>query len=86
MVDVTLKSTSSSGWEYSNVWEDLGLSPMYASFALFLYYYFNNMIVRVNQEYNIWIILVGMKYELAWWLGIDLVIAWLWVQALGNLN
>jgi len=26
---------------------------MYASFALFLYYYFNNMIVRVNQEYNI---------------------------------
>jgi len=44
------------------------------------------MIVRVNQEYNIWIILVGMKYELAWWFGIDLVIAWLWVQALGNLN
>jgi len=25
-----------------------------------------------------------MKHELAWWFGIDLVIAWLWVQALGK--
>jgi len=27
---VKWKSTSSSGWEYLIVWEDLGSSPMYA--------------------------------------------------------
>jgi len=29
------KSTSSYGWEYLIVWEDLGLSPMYAIYVLF---------------------------------------------------
>jgi len=30
-----VESTSSSGWEYFVVWEDLGSSPMYAIFMLF---------------------------------------------------
>jgi len=30
--------------------------------------------------------LVDMKYEVVEWLGIDLAIPWLWVQALGNLG
>jgi len=30
--------------------------------------------------------IVSMKYELVKWLDIDLAIAWLWVQVLGNLN
>jgi len=28
---MTWKSTSSSGWKYLIVWEDLGLSPRYAN-------------------------------------------------------
>jgi len=32
---VTWKSTSSSGWEYLIVWEDLSSSPMYAVDVLF---------------------------------------------------
>jgi len=33
------KSTSSNGWEYLIVWEDLGLSPMYAIVCYLIYYY-----------------------------------------------
>ena len=32
MIDMTWKSTSSSGWEYFIMCEDLGSSPMYANF------------------------------------------------------
>ena len=38
------KSTSSSGWEYFIVWEDLGLSPMYAK----LYVIFNICIILMK--------------------------------------
>jgi len=39
---VMWKSASSNGWEYFIVWEDFGLSPMYAIcvlFELFLFYF-----------------------------------------------
>ena len=32
---MTWKSTSSNGWEYIIMWEDLGSSPMYANCMLF---------------------------------------------------
>jgi len=38
LIVVTWNSTSSSGWEYLIVWEDLGLSPMYANIMLFYFY------------------------------------------------
>jgi len=44
------KSTSSSGWEYLIVWEDLGSSPMYANCVLFNYYCFNNMFDHVLYD------------------------------------
>jgi len=34
------KSTSSNGWEYLVVWEDLGSSLMYVNCVLFNCYYF----------------------------------------------
>jgi len=37
---MTWKSTSSSGREYLFVWEDLGLSCMYANYVLFNYLLF----------------------------------------------
>ena len=33
------KSTSSNGWEYFIMWEDLGSSPMYVNYVLFICYY-----------------------------------------------
>jgi len=42
------KITSSNGWEYLNVLEDLGLSSMYAICVLFNYYCFNNMLEYVE--------------------------------------
>jgi len=47
-INKTWKSTSSNGWEYLNVWEDLGSSPMYAVCVLFNYYCFNNMLEHVE--------------------------------------
>ena len=35
VIGMTWKSTSSIGWEYLVVWEDLGSSPMYAICVLF---------------------------------------------------
>jgi len=40
LIYVTLKSTSSNGWEYFIVWKDLGSSPMYVNCMLFICYYF----------------------------------------------
>jgi len=35
VIGMMWKSTSSNGWEYFIVWEDLGLSPMYVNSVLF---------------------------------------------------
>jgi len=35
LIRMMWKSTSSNGWEYLIVWEDLGLSPMYVIWVLF---------------------------------------------------
>jgi len=41
-----VKSTSLNGWEYLIVWEELGLSLMYAICVLFLIvYYLNNKLL-----------------------------------------
>ena len=47
---MTWKSTSSSGWEYFDLWEDLGLSSMYTICVLFNYYFFNNTIDHVYYD------------------------------------
>jgi len=54
------KSTSSSGWEYFIVWEDLGSSLMYVIYLL-LYFYICDLVV---EWYNPWIIFVSKKHEL----------------------
>ena len=50
---MTWKSTSSNGWEYLVVWDDLGLSPMYACYVLFICYILNgisdNVILRLEE-------------------------------------
>jgi len=45
---MTWKSTSSNGWEYLIMWEDLGLSSMYANCVLFICYYFNYLLIMVE--------------------------------------
>jgi len=44
------KSISSSGWEYLNVWKDLGLSLMYAIYVLFIYYCFVIYVIRLWND------------------------------------
>jgi len=71
---MTWKSINSSGWEYLIVWEDLGSSPMYAILCVIKLVLLLIYINYVMECYNKWIILVSMKYELAWWFGIDLAL------------
>jgi len=72
------KNTSSNGWEYLAVWEDLGLSPMYVICVLFKLVLFLIYVDHVVRYYNNWIIWVSMKYEFGWmvehWFGICMVV------------
>jgi len=44
------KITSSSGWEYLIVWEDLGSSLMYANYVLLIYDLF--LIICKGMEFE----------------------------------
>ena len=74
---MTWKSTSSSGWEYFIVCEDLGSSPMYANYVLFDLL-LNLIMCMIMLSDNISIELCELSWNVSWLNGYALIwqLAW----------